>query len=508
MKNIDLSTTIIPFAFVLILCAFFVIAPITSTSIMSAVRTFLNDNLGVYYLITGLGVFIVSLWIAFSDIGAVKLGGADEKPQYGFFAWGAMIFTCGLAADILFYSLCEWIYYAQEAYIAKLGSIQEWTPVFSLFHWGLIPWSFYATLAACFGFMLHIRGVKKQKYSEACRPIFGDKIDGFTGRFIDILAVFALIAGTATTFSVATPLLSDAITGLVGIEPSKFLTISILIIICAVYTFSVMCGMKAVSGLANICMYIFLALLLYVLIFGGEMRFIIETGFASLGKMFQNFIELSTWTDPLRITQFPQNWTIFYWAYWMVWCVASPFFMGSISRGRTVRQIILGIYLFGVSSTLISFIILGNYGLGIYTAGIFDAINFYSASGNIYQTIIAIINTLPAPWLVFMLLIAAMTAFYATSFDSITLVASVYSYKNFEKIEKAGALMKLFWAVLLILLPIALVFSEESMNNLQTVSIIAAFPIAIVIILIIASFIKDAGQYAANISNQSGVSRN
>ena len=405
------------------------------------------------------------------------------------------MFTCGLAADILFYSLCEWISYAQEPHVAELGAVQDWASTYPLFHWGPIPWSFYAVLAACFGFMLHVRGVKKQKYSEACRPILGDKTDKAMGKVIDILAVIALIAGTATTFSVATPLLSAALTSLVGIEGSKYVTIMILVITCLVYTFAVMKGIKGVSWLANMCMYLFGALLLYVLIFGGETRYIIETGFTAIGNMAQNFIGLSTWTDALRTSSFPQNWTIFYWAYWMVWCVASPFFMGNISRGRTVKQVILGAYVFGVSSTLISFIVLGNYGLGLQQKGKFDVMAFFEQCGDLYQTVIAIISTLPLHSVVLVLLIVSMIAFYATSFDSITLVASQYSYRQLKEGEEAGNKMKLFWAILLILLPIALIFSEGSMSNLQTVSIIAAFPIALVIILIIASFVKDAKNY-------------
>lgn len=496
-RKIDPFTTIVPFIAILVLCAFFVIDPAGSTSALSAIRSFLGDEFGTYYLVVGLGVLVVSLWISFSDIGKITLGKPGEKPQYNFWTWGAMVFTCGLAADILFYSLCEWIYYAQEPHVAELGSIQDWASTYPLFHWGPIPWSFYAMLAACFGFMLHVRGCHKQKYSEACRPLLGDKTDKLPGKVIDVLAVVALIAGTATTFSVATPLLSAAITNLIGIDSSKFMTIAILVIICLVYTVAVLRGMKGVSWLASACMYLFGALLAYVLIFGGQARYIIETGFSALGNMLQNFIGLSTWTDALRTSSFPQNWTIFYWAYWMVWCVASPFFMGRISRGRTVKQVILGAYIFGVSSTLISFIILGNYGLGLQMMGKFDSISFYTACGDLYQTVIAIINTLPLHWIVLVLLVVSMIAFYATSFDSITLVASAYSYKEFRADEEASNRMKLFWAILLIMLPIALIFSEGSMNNLQTVSIIAAFPIALVIILIIASFIKDAKRYLA-----------
>ena len=112
---------------------------------------------------------------------------------------------------------------------------------------------------------------------------------------------------------------------------------------------------------------------------------------------------------------------------------------------------------------------------------------------------IAILNDLPMPKLVLILLIAAMIAFYATSFDSITLVASAYSYKHINDGEEAGSVMKLFWAIILIMLPIALLFSESSMNNLQTVSIIAAFPVAVIIIMIIASFFKDAGDHISTL---------
>ena len=533
LSKIDPATTIIPLVIILILCIFFVVDPEGSTAGLSSIRNFLGDDLGVYYLIVGLGVLLASLYIAFSKYGKIVLGKPGEKPQYSFFNWGAMMFTSGLAADILFYSFCEWILYANEPHLTELGSVQDWASTIPLFHWGPIPWSFYATLAACFGFMLHVRGCKKQKYSEACRPILGAHTDGLAGKLVDVLAVIALIAGTATTFSLATPLLSRAISTLFGLEASKWLTIGILLIICLVYTVSVMRGMGGVKFLAQICMYVFFALLVYVLVLGGEARYTIETGFSAIGNLVQNFIGLSTWTDALRTSSFPQNWTIFYWAYWMVWCVAAPFFMGSISRGRTVKQVVLGAYIFGLGSTFISFITLGNYSLGLQMHGRLDVMGLYAANENLYETIIAVIHTLPLPQIVLGLLILSMVAFYATSFDSITLVASAYSYKELhsagsgkgkaenaaasenaaaagnaaasgaaaenaaadDEPQEASAGMKLFWAILLIMLPIALLFSESSMNNLQTVSIIAAFPIAVVIILIIASFLKDAKQY-------------
>lgn len=498
-RRLDPVTTIAPLVVLVALCATFVILPDESTNVLSAIRNFLGTELGLYYLVVALGIFLVSLYISFSDLGKVRLGGKDEKPKYGFFAWGAMVFCCGLAADILFYSFCEWIYYAEEPRVAEMGRIEDWANAIPLYHWGPIVWSFYAVLAACFGFMIHVRGSKKQKYSEACRPILGKHTDGILGKIIDILAIVALIAGTATTFSVATPLLGSALTTLFGIPYTKWVTIAILLVTCATYTTSVMIGMKGVNNLSKICMVLFGLILIFVLVFSGKAVYILENGFSSLGLVVQNFPVLSTYTDALRENGFAQNWTMYYWAYWLVWCVAAPFFMGNISRGRTVKQVILGTYAFGLASTLISFIVLGNYGLGLQVSGQFDAIGMYESNGyDLYAVIIEIIKTLPCYQVVLVLLILSMIAFYATSFDSITLVASSYSYKNMRGDEMASKKMKLFWAMLLILLPIALIFSESSMNNIQSVSIIAAFPVGMVIILIIASFIKDARKYIDN----------
>lgn len=494
--KIDWMITLVPLMLVVGLSILFFLMPEQSNAVLSRIRFFFGDTFGIYYLIIGLGILMLSFYIAFSGFGNIVLGKPDEKPKYSFFAWGAMMFTCGLAADILFYSFSEWVMYAADPHIAELGSIQDWASVFPLFHWSFIPWAFYLVLAVAFGFMLHVRKRNRQKYSEACRPLLGKNTDGLAGRGIDLLAVFALLAGTATTFSVATPLMASVVEELLHIDISRSaVTIIILLLTCFVYTYSLLHGFKGISILAKICIYMFFALLAYVFLFGGEARYIIETGFSALGKMLDNFIELSTFTDPQRKTSFPQNWTIYYWAYWMVWCVAAPFFIGNISRGRTVRQTILGGYGFGVGSTLVSFIILGNYSLGLQMAGVRDFVAQYVAEGDLYGLIISIIKTLPCAPFVLILLLMTMIAFYATSFDSIALTASCYSYKRLEEDEKPHKMIQLMWCILLIILPIALIFSESSMSNLQSVSIVAAFPIGIVIIMIVASFLKDAKEY-------------
>ena len=494
-KKIDWFITLVPLFLIVLLCVLFFVWPVESNEYLGQIRYFFGDTLGSFYLVVGLGMFLLSIYLVFSKYGNVRLGKKNEKPKYSFFAWGAMMFTCGLAADILFYSFSEWILYATDGHLQKLVDIQAWSGVFPLFHWSFIPWSFYLVLAVAFGFMLHVRKRNRQKYSEACRPLLGKNTDGFCGRLIDLLAVFALLAGTATTFSIATPLMAEIIRVLFHADISRtIINVIILVITCIVYTYSLLHGFKGISRLANGCIYLFFGFLFYVLIFSGEARFILENGLQSLGMMVQNFISLSTFTDPLRTSSFPQNWTIYYWAYWMVWCVAAPFFIGNISQGRTVKQVILGGYVFGVGATLVSFIILGNYSMALQFSGTMDFISQYLASGDLYALIVSIIQSLPCSNIVMFVVLLTMIAFYATSFDSIALTASCYSYRKLDDGELPSKTIQLLWCILLILLPICLLFAESSMNNLQTVSIVAAFPIGFVIVLITLSFLKDSAK--------------
>ncbi len=494
MKKIDWFSTIVPLVGVAVLCVIFMVLPEQSTLMLQQIRGFLGDECGIYYAVLGLGILICTLYIAFSRYGKIRLGNI-EKPQYSSFQWGTMIFTSTMAADILFYSLCEWALYANEPYIAELGGIQKWASTYPLFHWGPIAWGFYIILAAAFGFMLHVRGCDKQKFSEACRPLLENKIDTGWGKLIDLIAIFALIAGTATTFSLATPLLSSALSRVFGFKDGTALTIMILLLIAAVYTLTVWFGMKGISKLASYCTYLFFALLIYFLFIGGETGYILETGFSALGNMIQNFIGMSTWMDPLRENSFPQNWTIYYWAYWMVWCVATPFFIGIISKGRTIKNVVLGGYGWGLLGTFTSFIILGNYGLAQQMKHGIDISGFIADGGSYSNAILKIFDTLPLSKYGLILLVVTMIAFYSTTFDSITMVVSSYSYKKLSIGEEPDKKVRTFWAVMFILLPIALIFSENSMYSLQSVSIIAAFPIGIIVVMIVVSFFKDARKY-------------
>lgn len=494
-RKIDWTTMLIPFAIVIALMGIFMIAPDSSKETVDVLRDFFGNTIGLYYPIIAAGSVICALYVAFKKkYGSIRLGDTDH-PAYSDFKWGTMIFTSTMAADIMFYSLIEWALYGGEQHVQDLGGTQMWAETFTLFHWGPLAWGFYVILAVCFGFMIHVRKRDRQRFSEACRPLLGNLVDGFWGKVIDVIAIFAIVCATATTFSLATPLLTKAMGTVFGFEVTTSITIIVLLMICAVYTITVLFGVKGISKLAGICSYLFFAILFYFLFLGGETRYIFENGFQSLGNLAQNFIGLSTYMDPIRENGFAQNWTVYYWAYWLVWCVATPFFIAIISKGRTLKNIVLGTFGWGLAGTYLSFIILGGYGLAQQLKHGVDAIGFIGNGGEMYEAILMIFDTLPLPAFALMLLVITMIAFYSTTLDGITYVTSSYSYNKISPDEEPSRKIRGFWSIMLILLPIALLFSENSLYSLQGVTIIAAFPVGILLIMIVISFFKDCNSW-------------
>jgi len=213
--------------------------------------------------------------------------------------------------------------------------------------------------------------------------------------------------------------------------------------------------------------------------------------------MLQNFIGMATWTDPLRLTGdgisgFPQQWTIFYWAYWIAWFVATPFFIAKISEGRTIRQMIGGAYFYGIAGTFTSFIVFGNFGLYQQVTGKVNAAQMLANDVAPSEVILKLLEQLPGGNSVLLIILfIAMLAFYASTFDAITLVVAGFTRRTLLGNEQPDRKLRAVWAGVFIILPIALIWSESTLVMLQTVSIIAAFPLGIIMLLIIFSFLKE-----------------
>lgn len=497
-SDIDWGITLAPLLIIAVISAGLMLIPDRAQNVISFLRNIFVNELGFFYILLGLGILGLAIWTAFSKYGKIQLG-KMEKPRYSNFRWGAMIFTSTMAADILYWSLVEWAYYYSATPFAteniSLAQKQDMASAYPLFHWGPIPWAFYILPAVAYGYMIFVKKRARQTLSEACRPALGKLTDKAPGRFIDIFAVVGLLAGTATTFSLATPLLSGAVARLFHIEVTPLLSIIILLVIGAVFSAAVMWGMKAIAHLATFCVIIF-CVLLGIFIICGPRIYMIETGITAIGTVIQDFFHMSTWMDPLRLSSgggsgFPQDWTIFYWAYWIAWFVATPFFIARISEGRTIKQTILGGLSCGLLGTYTSFITFGGFGLYQQTHGVVDVAGALAEGADASEVILKVFDQLPITGIALLVLVVAMVAFYASTFDAITLVVAGYSEKDAKRAEEPRKGLRIFWALVFLLLPIALMFSESTLTMLQTISIIAAFPLGLIMMLIVYSFLKD-----------------
>ena len=295
-------------------------------------------------------------------------------------------------------------------------------------------------------------------------------------------------AATVTTFSMSLPLLAQVAKTLFHVGTVQTWSLILMVLIVIIYLSVSLLGLKAMSRFSVIAFSMFGLLLLYVLLVGGGVSSDFVAGGAAIRNLTTNFISLAL---PNKINSFTQNWTVYYWSYWIVWCVATPFFIGSISKGKKICEIILGAYFWGLSGTFLSFIILSNFGIREQIREIINVTALLSKDVSYPVIITTLFRTLPHYEWGLIILSGAMIGLYCTVFDSIRMVISKYSYKNLLVEETPSKKMRAFWSIAFSIFPLVLILTGESVYNIQSVAIIAALPTSIVMILIVISFYKS-----------------
>ena len=507
MKKFDKTVLFVPALIVIVLGILITIFSTQAEFIISAIRSFLTNTFGWYYLLFGLATFLLLLYFAFSKIGKIKLGKDNDKPM-NTGLYGILIFTSTMAADILFYSLHEWTYYFNSTNILTIsGSTDKIlnSSTYTYFHWGFIPWAFYLVLAVVYAFMFFTRKkYTSQNIGEICIPLFAKinkpKCIANLKSATNIIAVVGLLLGTSTTFSVTTPLMTVIVCKLFNINNSPIISVVILCLIAIIYTIAVLRGDKGISIVAKLTTILFSLLLALFFVMGNPL-FILENGIQGIANMCINFFKMSTWTDASRISNgFVQDWTIFYWAYWIAWCVATPFFIAKISKGRTIKQVLLQGGISGLLGTFASFTIFGGFGMNAQLSG-FDFVGMIESGIAPAQCIIELICSKSTTfWYIALpLLLLTMFGLYASTFDALTDVVSSFSYKELSIDKSPSKFIKIYWAILFLILPIALIFLDTTNQLLQSMSIIGAFTLTFIMICIIISFFIELKQYRKEI---------
>ncbi|MDC3414364.1 BCCT family transporter [Terrihalobacillus insolitus] len=456
---------------------------------LAATHDTLIEQVGIVYLWVGFLSLIFLVWVAGSRYGKIKLGPKNYRPNFSTFSWIAMLFCAGIGSGVIYWGTIEWAYYyLGPPFSLTQGSVRaiEWSVAYGMFHTGPTAWAIYTLPALPIAYLYHVKGRPVLKISEACRPVLNKYADGFVGKMIDLLFMLGLLGASGTTLGLSIPMIAAGIHKITGIEHTYWLDLLILLLCTVIFSISVYSGLeKGIKKLSDINVYLAITLLLVVLLLGPTI-FILEMSTNSIGLITQHFLYLNTWIDPIGQSGFPEKWTLFYWAWWIVYAPFIGLFIAKISKGRTIREMIVGTVLFGSFGCWLFFMILGNFSLYLELNDIVPVTAIVQQFGA-PEAIVTVIDALPFGSLMVFLFVILSIIFLSTTFDTSSYMLAAVTQKEVH--GDPVRWNRLFWAFALALPPTALMFIG-GLESLQTVTIIAALPSVVILFLLALSFIR------------------
>jgi len=484
-EKYNLSILLIPLLVLVIVGAVLLTFPEQSAGFIDGGLKAFIDNFSWYYLLIGFLFVAVLVVLAFSKYGKIKLGNTD-KPRYPTIVWAAMIYTTTMAADLIYFAFSEWMNYYSLAESLN-GDAVDLALTYPLFHFGPTPWAFYILPAVAYAYWMYTKGKNVNKMSDAMM-INNKKVVSA----IDLFTMISVLIAASVTLTISIALTPVCFSELLGIPMSYAVSITVLFGIAVIYTIAIF-AKRGIENLVKVNIVLY-SLLILVFLCTPNILFIIEGAITGFGNLIANFIPMSLNVDPARnFDGFVQDFTVFYWAYWIAWAVIVPVFLGKISEGRTIRGMIIGGMSAGVLGGFTSFFVLGNFGLANQLNGKFDFIGMMNEGADVGYLIIEVFRTFPLfiPLAIMLLVGVTMMMFNATTLDVMILLTSEASYKKDEDSTNPSKKMKIFWCLLFFILPVVFILNENRLASLQTVLILFGLPMSILLIRVIYVFIKS-----------------
>jgi choline/glycine/proline betaine transport protein len=462
----------------------------------SAAMSFLRNNvisaLNVYYIpvVAFFLVFVVAL--LFTRYGNIRLGDDDDRPEFGNFTWFSMLFSCGMGIGLMFWSVAEPIYHFQDN--PFMGVDQAMTPeaaksamLLTFFHWGLHPWATYVIVGLSLAYFSY-RKKLPLTFRSALYPVFGDKAKGVLGDVVDIIAVFATVFGVATSLGLGVQQLNTGLGQLFGIPVSTGMQVFLVISITAVATISVASGLgRGIKYLSVVNISLSIVALALVLLLGPT-SYLISSFFDNTSNYLANVLPLSIWIDDQPGSTWQDSWTTFYWAWWMAWSPFVGMFIARISRGRTIREFIIGVLLVPAAVAFLWITVFGSTALDIElngAGGITEAVS-NDVTLALYKTF-EMMDVGAMAGVLSLLATVLMLTYFVTSADSGTLVVTTILANGHPNPPMQ---QRLIWGIGQGFVAGALLLGG-GLSALQTASISAALPFSIVLLLMILGLVKS-----------------
>ncbi|WP_082166908.1 BCCT family transporter [Nocardiopsis sp. RV163] len=469
----------------------FVIAPQTGQRLLGEVLSRLQSDLGWVYMWFVVGLAVLLGWLLFSRYGRIRMGGPEDRPEFSTPTWLAMIFTAAIGGGLMYWGIIEWAHYhvdppfQLEPHSAEAA---EWSATYPLFHWGPTAWAVFCVPTLALAYAYHVRRIRRLRLSEACRGVLGDRVDRWPGRLIDVFFILGMIGAAGTSLALAVPTVAEGASRTLGFEPGPTLNTIVIGLWTVLFGGSVALGLhRGLKRLANLNLYLAAALGVLVLVLGPAV-FVIDTFTNSVGMLAQNIVRMSTYTDPVGGSDFEEIWTVFYWGWWISYGPFVGMFCAKISKGRTVRQIIVGMCGFGSLGCWLSFALLGNSSMAFELSGQASIVDTLEAEGAV-PAIFATLEAFPLSWIITPLFLLLLLVFLATTLDSASYIMGAATSRDLPNEVEPSRSNRVLWAIVLAAVSVS-VMSAGGTDALQTLSVVTAFPLILILSLVAASLVR------------------
>ena len=454
------------------------------------VKSWIENYLGWFFMLIMSSSFLAAIWLLFSPLGVITLGDSSKEPEFSRFAWFSMLFSAAIGIGLLFWSVAEPILHFQgNPFLEPYGIAPETNQAaqvgmrITLLHWGLHGWAVFALVGLCLAYFSYNKGLPLTMRS-ALYPLIGNRMYGPWGHAVDLLAVFGTVFGVATTLGLAVSQMNAGLNYLFGIEISTFNQVMIIGVVTLIATVSTVSGvergMRIISTL-NIRLSI---LMLLFFLFAGPTAYLMGLYVTSVGDYLIHVVPLGFWVDPDINSDWQGDWTIFYWGWWLSWAPFVGMFIARISRGRTIREFLIGVM---IVPTILAFFWLCVFGgSALYMeifgdGGVKEAVN-QDLTMALYRTI-ELVGVDWATWAIAALATFLMVTWFVTSADSGTLViCTILSMGDKNPPRK----FRVFWGAGLGLVAAALLLAG-GLTALKNMSIIISLPFAMVLLIMMVS---------------------
>jgi BCCT family betaine/carnitine transporter len=499
-RQVDRATFATTVAIILLVCLPLALFPKAGGRAILGAYSFISNQLGFLYLAAGVAVLALLAWLAASRYGRVTLGEAGGEPEFGTLSWIGMLFCAGVGGGLMFWAPVEWAYYyTSPPFGIGAGSPDavRWAAAYGPFHWGVIAWSFYCLPTLAIAYPYYVKKSPYLRFSLACHYFIGSERETRRGRLMDFFFMIALLGGAGSSIGFTIPVIASSLGALTGVPNGFALEVVSLGLCVALFAVSVWLGLRrGIKRLSDINLGMAFALLVFVFV-AGPTLFLLNTSFDSLALMLKRFVAMNSWAESTGNTGFSTTWTVWYWAWWIAYGPFVGLFVTRISKGRSIRQVILGMLCFGSLGAMLFYMVIGNYGLSLELNGTLAVTEILRESGQA-EAVVAVLQQLPLPGLVLALFCLVTIVFCATTYDSASYILASSATRRLEAGDDPARWHRVFWAFALAVIPLTLMFvgrltgdPRTGLTVIQTATLVVSLPLLLIGLLMAIALVRQ-----------------